>query len=82
MKKTFIALVMAIVMSFSMTAFGEAAGGAGEAPDYSQASCWYMIPEITKEADTIFIYPTEYSGTNERGRQVRRNRQSGCAGGH
>ena len=65
MKKTFIALVMAIVMSFSMTAFGEAAGGAGEAPDYSQASCWYMIPEITKEADTIFIYPTEYSGTNE-----------------
>ena len=35
------------------------------APDYSQKSCWYNIPEITKEFDTFFIYPTEYMGSNE-----------------
>ena len=35
------------------------------APDYSQKSCWYKIPEITKEFDTFFIYPTEYLGSNE-----------------
>ena len=35
------------------------------APDYSQKSCWYQIPEITKEFDTFFIYPTEYMGSNE-----------------
>ena len=29
------------------------------APDYSQKTCWYQIPEITKEFDTFFIYPTE-----------------------
>jgi len=35
------------------------------APDYSQKSCWYKIPEIAKEFDTFFIYPTEYMGSNE-----------------
>ena len=35
------------------------------APDYSQASCWYQIPEITKDVDTFFVYPTDYMGTNE-----------------
>lgn len=35
------------------------------APDYSQKSCWHQIPEITKEFDTFFIYPTEYIGSNE-----------------
>ena len=35
------------------------------APDYSKKSCWYQIPEITKEFDTFFIYPTEYIGSNE-----------------
>ena len=38
---------------------------AAEAPDYSQTSCWYQIPEITKEVDTFFIYPTEYLASNE-----------------
>ena len=37
----------------------------GVAPDYSKASCWYQIPEITKDVDTFFIYPTDYMGTNE-----------------
>ena len=35
------------------------------APDYSQKTCWYNIPEITKKFDTFFIYPTEYMGSNE-----------------
>lgn len=32
----------------------------GAAPDYSKAECWYKIPEITKEVDTLYIYATEY----------------------
>ena len=35
------------------------------APDYAQTSCWYQIPEITKEVDTFFVYPTEYLASNE-----------------
>ena len=35
------------------------------APDYSKEECWYQIPEITKDADTFFVYPTDYMGTNE-----------------
>ncbi len=35
------------------------------APDYSRASCWYQIPEITKDVDTFFVYPTEYLASNE-----------------
>ena len=33
--------------------------------DYSQKSSWYQIPEITKEVDTFFVYPTEYMAANE-----------------
>ena len=36
-----------------------------KAPDYSQKTNWYQIPEITKNVDTFFIYPTEYLGMNE-----------------
>ena len=27
------------------------------APDYSKKTCWYQIPEITKQFDTFFIFP-------------------------
>ncbi|MBO4648871.1 MAG: DUF3089 domain-containing protein [Lentisphaeria bacterium] len=37
----------------------------GAAPDYSRKSCWYKIPNITKDVDTFFVYPTEYLGTNQ-----------------
>ena len=37
----------------------------GSAPDYSQASCWLQIPEITKDVDTFFVYPTEYMGADD-----------------
>ena len=37
-----------------------------EAPDYSEAECWYKIPEeITKDVDTFYIYSTMYFGANE-----------------
>ena len=30
----------------------------GRVTDYSDPSSWYMIPEITKDVDTFYIYPT------------------------
>ncbi|MBQ3425844.1 MAG: DUF3089 domain-containing protein [Clostridia bacterium] len=47
------------------TAEAAAAESAGEAPDYSKNNCWYQIPEITKDVDTIYIYSTVYMGFNE-----------------
>ncbi len=41
------------------------ASDASDAPDYSLKSCWYRIPEITREVDTFFVYPTEYLASNE-----------------
>ena len=35
------------------------------APDYSKKSCWYKLPEITKEFDTFYIYSTIYFAGNE-----------------
>lgn len=35
------------------------------ATDYAQPTSWYKVPEITKEADTFFIYPTVYGGYDE-----------------
>lgn len=36
-----------------------------DAPDYSKKSCWYKLPEITKEFDTFYIYSTIYFAANE-----------------
>ena len=36
-----------------------------QAPDYSKAECWYQIPEIAKDIDTFFVYPTDYMAANE-----------------
>jgi len=71
MKKRMIA---AILICGTTTAFNSCGSNANPAPadskdagapDYSQKSCWYKIPEITKKFDTFFIYPTEYMGSNE-----------------
>ncbi len=32
----------------------------GAAPDYSQKSSWYQIPDITRDVDTFYVYATEY----------------------
>ena len=36
-----------------------------ETTDYSQASSWYKVSDVTKDVDTFFIYPTDYMGTEE-----------------
>ena len=36
-----------------------------KAPDYSQKTSWYKVPEITKDVDTFYIYSTVYFGANE-----------------
>jgi len=43
----------------------ESSGGKSEATDYSKTSSWFKIPEITKDIDTFFVYPTEYMGDAE-----------------
>lgn len=58
MKKKILALAIINVMLLSFTA-------CAAAPDYSQKASWCNLPEITKDVDTFFIYPTEYMGFNE-----------------
>ena len=67
--KRFLALTMMIgVMVFSLAVCNAAPAAAAdmeECVDYSQKTNWYQIPNITKDVDTFFIYPTEYIGLNE-----------------
>ena len=42
----------------------------GTSSDYSKADNWLNIPEITKEADTFYIYPTVYIDTSEGAPQI------------
>ena len=67
MKKRIVAMIAAGAMIASMipAISSFAAESAGEAPDYSKRECWYQIPEITKDVDTFFVYPTEYMASNE-----------------
>ena len=37
----------------------------GEPSDYSDKNNWINIPEITKDADTIYFYPTAYNETGD-----------------
>lgn len=73
--KHLLALAMTGIMAFGLTgcdgteesktsapAAKADVADAGNAPDYSKKTCWYQIPEITKDVDTFFIYPTEYMG--------------------
>jgi hypothetical protein len=69
MKKRLMALfVVAMILTMipSTLAFAdETVAPVPDAPDYSKAECWYQIPEITKDVDTIYVYQTEYKTTNE-----------------
>ena len=63
MKKQILALAMTAGMVFALTACvgaSAATGSAGSAPDYSKKSCWYQVPDITKDVDTFYIYSTAY----------------------
>ena len=37
----------------------------GEKTDYSDKNNWLKLPEVTKEADTIYFYPTAYNDNSE-----------------
>ena len=74
--KATIVLALIGVMLFTVTVCGEtptdeastenaAMANAGEAPDYSRKSCWYRLPDITRDVDTFYIYSTVYMGANE-----------------
>ena len=65
MKKKFFVLVMVVALVVSLTACVGASAAKTAAPDYSKKDSWCRIPEITKNVDTFFIYPTEYMGFNE-----------------
>ena len=61
MKKKLLALAISFVMVFSLAVCTSALA----ATDYSKKASWYKIPEITKDVDTFFVYPTDYMGLNE-----------------
>ena len=65
MRKKFFVLAMVVALVFSLTACVGAAAAKTAAPDYSRKDSWCRMPEITKNVDTFFIYPTEYMGFNE-----------------
>ena len=68
MKKKILALVISSIMVLSLTLCGgawSATQNTDKSPDYSQPEDWCNFPEITKDVDTFFIYPTEYMGFNE-----------------
>ena len=55
-----------IVLSLTLCGGALAANdNTDKSPDYSQPENWCNLPEITKDIDTFFIYPTEYMGFNE-----------------
>ena len=33
---------------------------AADEPDYSLPDCWLQVPELTKDVDTFYVYPTVY----------------------
>ena len=63
----FVAVTLVVIVFILASCAGALAetDSAGEAPDYSRASCWYQIPEITREVNTFFVYPTEYLASDE-----------------
>lgn len=61
MKKIFL-MSLAIFFAIQSAALVAAAE---QTPNYSKASSWYQIPEITKDVDTFYILATEYMGFGE-----------------
>ena len=61
MKKIIFALAVTIIAGVGLSGCAGASAETGSAaPDYSRASCWYKIPEITRKVDTFYIYSTAY----------------------
>ena len=51
--------------SASTSSSSTAAASTDKAPDYSQKSSWYQVPEITKDVDTFYVYASMYMGQGE-----------------
>ena len=67
-RKNILALVFALALAltaFAAVGFAEEGSEAATPTDYSDPENWYMIPEITKDVDTFYIYPTVYNNTAE-----------------
>jgi hypothetical protein len=62
MRKALLAAIVVVLVMVSMLPGSSASARtvAGDAPDYSRKSCWYQVPDITKEVDTFYIYSTAY----------------------
>lgn len=66
MWKKWTALSLCILMfCFGITMGFAAEAGAVTASDYSDPANWLAIPEITKEVDTFYIYPTAFMDSSE-----------------
>ena len=64
MKKKTFALILLLAL---LVAVRGAPVNAAKAtpPDYSDPANWHSLPEITKDADTFYIYPTLYAAAGE-----------------
>lgn len=59
-------LALCLILTTPLFMCGAPAFAAEETQiDYSNAANWYKMPDITKDADTFFIYPTLYAAANE-----------------
>ena len=63
-KKVLVLAIIALILTVCGGVLA-ATDNAGKSPDYSKPENWCNLPEITKDVDTFFIYPTEYMGFNE-----------------
>lgn len=63
-KKVLALAIIALILTVCGGALA-ATDNADKLPDYSKPENWCNLPEITKDVDTFFIYPTEYMGFNE-----------------
>ncbi|MBQ9629770.1 MAG: DUF3089 domain-containing protein, partial [Synergistaceae bacterium] len=63
-KKVLALAIIALILTVCGGALA-ATDNADKSPDYSKPENWCNLPEITKDVDTFFIYPTEYMGFNE-----------------
>ena len=61
MKEKSFALIMLLAFAGATSAFAAKA----TPPDYSDPANWHSLPEITKDADTFYIYPTLYAAAGE-----------------
>ena len=66
MWKKLMVLALCLVLLCAGMAFALAENAAEVIPsDYSDSTNWLAIPEITKDVDTFYIYPTAFMDASE-----------------